>query len=261
MDREQLKAILENLLFIADAPVTVDRLAGLFEKEATREEIQGAMEELISDYEGRNLMLTAVGEGYRIQTRPENAPWITAFFKMEKGQRLGRASLEALAIIAYRQPITRAEVDEIRGVDSGAALRGLVEKNLVKAMGRRKAPGKPMMYGTTKRFLEYFGLARLADLPTMEEFQREMDETLGAQGSFEFAEDDAEGEISEHLPEAGVMEDDVSEGGVKEDGLAVIQEGFDPEEGEDDDEGFVQNDEEAGEAGEAEDAEDKQPGE
>jgi len=174
MDRDLAKAIVENILFISSAPVSTDRLATLFDGELGREEIKEVLGELEDDYKSRALSLAEVAEGWRVQTRREYAGWITRFFKMERGQKLSRASLEVLAITAYRQPITRAEIDEIRGVDSGGVLRGLIEKNLVKTMGRRKAPGRPMMYGTTKRFLEYFGLAKLADLPTMEEFQKEL---------------------------------------------------------------------------------------
>ena len=186
MERERLKPILENLLFVADSPVPLDQIGGVLKEIATVDEVADALHELKADFEKRAIQLVEVAEGWRFMTRPEYAEWITAFFKMEKGQRLGRAALEALAIIAYRQPITRAEVDEIRGVDSGAALRGLIDKGLVKTMGRRKTPGRPMMYGTTKRFLEYFGLARLADLPTMDEFAQELAEGLpGADDSQE----------------------------------------------------------------------------
>ena len=194
MDREQVKAIIENVLFVADAPLPVDRILALFDGEFGRDEILELLEELKSDYDARGLALAEVAEGWRFQTRPEYAGWITQFFKMEKGHKLSRASLEVLAIIAYRQPITRAEVDEIRGVDSGGVLRGLIDKDLVKTMGRRKAPGRPMMYGTTKRFLEYFGLARLADLPTMDEFQKELADSLTAtaQESLDFENADME---------------------------------------------------------------------
>ncbi|MGK7344764.1 MAG: SMC-Scp complex subunit ScpB [Candidatus Nitrospinota bacterium M3_3B_026] len=180
MDKETVKAILENILFVADEPLPLDRIASVLEGAASREEAAAALDELREDYASRGLQLAEVAGGWRLQTRPEHAEWVTKFFKMERGQRLSRASLEVLAIIAYRQPITRAEIDEVRGVDSGGVLRGLVEKDLVKTMGRRKAPGRPMMYGTTKRFLEYFGLASLSDLPTMEEFSKELAESLEA---------------------------------------------------------------------------------
>ncbi len=152
MDRNEAKAIIENILFIADAPLSVESLAKLFEGEFEQQEMAEIMGQLRDDYEAGPLQLTEVAEGWRIQTRPEYAKWITSYYKMDKGQKLSRASLEALAIIAYRQPVTRAEVDEIRGVDSGGVMRGLIDKGMVKGMGRRKAPGRPMMYGTTKPF-------------------------------------------------------------------------------------------------------------
>lgn len=186
MERDLIKAILENVLFVSDSPLSLDRIVALFEGEVTKEEIAEALEELKEDFESRALELTEIAEGWRFQTRAEYSQWITRFFKMERGQKLSRASLEVLAIIAYRQPITRAEIDEIRGVDSGGVLRNLIDKSLVKTMGRRKVPGRPMMYGTTSRFLEYFGLARLADLPTMEEFQKELE---GMQESLAFEEE------------------------------------------------------------------------
>jgi len=174
MDRNETKAIIENILFVSDAPVTIQKLVALFEEKLTADELKRIISELEDDYTSRALRISEVADGWRMTTNPEYAVWITSFFKMEKGHKLTRASLETLAIIAYRQPITRAEVDDIRGVDSGGVLRGLIDKSMVKTMGRRKVPGRPMMYGTTNRFLEFFGLARLADLPTLDEFQAEL---------------------------------------------------------------------------------------
>ena len=178
MDRNEAKAIIENVLFVADTPLPLVRITSVFGGELKEEEAASIMAELAQDYQNRSLMIAEVAEGWRIQTRPEYAAWITTFFKMEKGQRLSRASLEVLAIVAYRQPITRAEMDEIRGVDCGGVLRGLIDKSLVKTMGRRRAPGRPMMYGTTPKFLEFFGLARLSDLPTLDEFRTELGDSL-----------------------------------------------------------------------------------
>ena len=177
MERDQARAVIENILFIADSSVSTAMFVSLFKSEHTVEEVESIINKLKDDYAGRGLKISEVAGGWRLQTRPEYARWITEFYKMEKGHKLSRASLETLAIIAYRQPVTRTEIDEIRGVDSGGVLRGLVDKTLVKSMGRRKAPGRPLMYGTTNRFLEYFGLARLADLPTLDEFPMDGDGT------------------------------------------------------------------------------------
>lgn len=237
MDIQTARAVIENILFVAGGPVNADKFVELFDKELSRDEIGDIIRDIQREYESLALAIVEVAEGWRMQTRPEYAAWITQFFKMEKGQKLGRAAMESLAIIAYRQPITRAEIDEIRGVDSGGAIKSLVDKSMVRPMGRRKAPGKPMMYGTTRRFLEYFGLAGLSDLPTLEEFRKELDEAFGErspQQTLEFVS----GDVALAPPLAAVGEpadeDDVAgeEGGVTEDDIAIIQHGFDPDENE-----------------------------
>ncbi len=213
MENDEIKGVIENILFVSDTPVTLESFTQLFDGTITSGEITDALEELKSDYESRSLAITEVAEGFRIETRPDYAIWVTRFFKMERGQKLGRAALEALAIAAYRQPITKAEVDDIRGVDSGGAMRGLVDKNLIKSMGRRKTPGKPMMYGTTKRFLEYFGLAKLSDLPTMDEFEKEMASAFpeDTQESMVF-NDENEESIGELDPETSLDDKEINEG-------------------------------------------------
>lgn len=233
MDIQEAKSVIENILFVSGGPVNADKFVELFGRELSRDEIGEIIRDIQRGYEGLALAVVEVAEGWRMQTRPEYAAWITQFFKMDKGQKLGRAAMESLAIISYRQPITRAEIDEIRGVDSGGPIRSLVDKNMVRPMGRRKAPGKPMMYGTTKRFLEYFGLAGLSDLPTLEEFRKELDEAFGErspQQTLEFVHSDpALAGEGESLDDDGGAEE---EGGVSEDGIAVIQRGFEPDENE-----------------------------
>ncbi len=209
MDRDKLKDIMENIMFVADSPIGIDRMVSLFDGDVTKDEALEALDDLMADYEARSLEVAQVAEGWRIQTRPEFAPWVTIFFKMVRGQKLSRASLEALAIVSYRQPITRSEVDEIRGVDSGGVLRGLNDKNLIKTMGRRKSPGNPMMYGTTKRFLEYFGLANLSDLPTMDEFQEKLDAL--PQHDDHQEELDLENAETEHIEEGEGTDEDGDE--------------------------------------------------
>ncbi|MBI4829099.1 MAG: SMC-Scp complex subunit ScpB [Nitrospinae bacterium] len=194
MERSEIKAVIETILLVADAPVPLERMLQLFADDAPEEEVRAALEEVRAGYESRAFSVAEVAEGWRLQTNPAYAGWITRFFKFDRGKKLARASLEVLAIIAYRQPITRAEIDEIRGVDSGGVLRGLIDKTLVKTMGRRKAPGKPMMYGTTRRFLEFFGLARLADLPTLEDFAGGEGELAERQALLDFVEESPEGE-------------------------------------------------------------------
>lgn len=172
MDRNERLAVIESVLFLSDGPVTLDQLSGLFGPEVGRPEIQELMEELVRLYDARGLQIQEVGGGYRMGTREEYAEWVQKFHRMEKSSKLSRASLESLAIIAYKQPLTRAEVEDIRGVDSLGVLKTLMNHNLIKIMGRKKVPGRPVIYGTTKRFLEYFGLASLSELPTIQEFEK-----------------------------------------------------------------------------------------
>jgi segregation and condensation protein B len=129
----------------------------------------------------RAFQIVEVAGGYQFRTRPELGSWILKL-KRQRGVKLSQASLEALAIIAYKQPVTRAEIEYVRGVDSGAVLRGLVEKRLLKILGRKDVPGRPLLYGTSKRFLEVFGLKDLTSLPNLREIQ-EMEETQPPVGS------------------------------------------------------------------------------
>lgn len=237
MDIQEAKSVIENILFVSGGPVNADKFVELFAGEFSRDEVGEIIREIQQEYGNLSLDIVEVAEGWRMQTRPEYAAWITQFFKMDKGQKLGRAAMESLAIIAYRQPITRTEIDEIRGVDSGGPIRSLIDKSMVRPMGRRRAPGKPMMYGTTKRFLEYFGLAGLSDLPTLEEFRKELDEAFGERSPQQALEFDSTsalvapqiGEADESADEGGAPEE---EGGVTEDGIAVIQRGFEPDDSE-----------------------------
>ncbi len=141
-------------------------------------EIQTALAEMKQERsdEGSGVDLAEVAGGWQFRTKAENSPWI---FKLNKTRpvRLSRAALETLAIVAYRQPVTRPEVDEIRGVDSGPVLRNLLERNLVKILGKREEPGNPLIYGTTKDFLEFFGLNTLNDLPSLREYTELGDES------------------------------------------------------------------------------------
>lgn len=173
MDINTAKAVIENILFIADSPITLEKIGEVFNGDVNKAEIKGILDELKADYNSRGVQLVEIAEGYQLCTRPEYAEWIKKFYKIDKGSKLSHASLETLSIIAYKQPITRIEMEEIRGVDSGGVVKTLSEKNLIKNMGRKKVPGRPMMYGTTRKFLEYFGLKSLTDLPTLEELKED----------------------------------------------------------------------------------------
>lgn len=167
-----LKSAIESLLFIAGNPLSLDRLKGIFE-DATREQLLAQIDALQQEYDerGSGIMLAEVAGGFQLGTRPENAPWIRKFRSVKVSSKLSRPALETLAIVAYKQPITRTEVEAVRGVNIGGIMRNLMERRLVKIVGKKDVPGKPMMYGTTQDFLQYFGLKDLSALPTLKEFQ------------------------------------------------------------------------------------------
>ncbi len=170
-----------------NAEAQLQAFAEAKQSEIGRPDIQEALQELEKEYlenPGRGILLSEVGGGWQFRTRPENAAIIREFFQ-PKPPRLSKPSLETMAIVAYRQPITRVEIDAIRGVDSGGVLKTLLEKNLVRIVGKKDEPGKPMLYGTTQDFLELFQLKGLKELPTLKEF-RELEEEFqrnsGAEG-------------------------------------------------------------------------------
>lgn len=172
MERQELKAILEALLFVSQEPFTLDRLTAVL-GEVSKVDLKQAIEELGQDLEvqGRGLQLVKVAGGYRFVTRSEYAPWVKRLEKVKPAPKLSRSALEALAIIAYKQPIVRSEIEGIRGVETSGVLRTLLERNLIRMVGRKDIPGRPIMYGTTKFFLEHFGLPDLSELPPLREFK------------------------------------------------------------------------------------------
>jgi segregation and condensation protein B len=163
---------MEALLFISGSPLPLDSLSSIFE-EATKEQIEAQLEMLRQecDTRGSGLMLAEVAGGYQLTTRPEYAGWIRKFKSSKGPTKLSRPALETLAIVSYKQPITRMEVEAIRGVNVGGIIRNLMERRLVKIVGKKDVPGKPMLYGTSMEFLNYFGLKDLSALPTLKEFQ------------------------------------------------------------------------------------------
>jgi segregation and condensation protein B len=173
---ERVQRIVEALLFASDKPLTVPRLKELTHQRTTRR-IEAALVELKQDYEGRGIVLHEVAGGWQFRTAPECSEWVQQLV-VGRPVRLSRAQLETLAIIAYRQPITRPEIDEIRGVDSSGTLHVLLERNLVRVLGKKEEPGRPLLYGTTKEFLEFFNLSQLRDLPTLREFHELSEESL-----------------------------------------------------------------------------------
>jgi segregation and condensation protein B len=182
MDEERLKAILESLLFAAGEPVALARLATVLDNVA-REAIKKALGKMILGYGAgaRGVVLEEVAGGYQLRTPKEHALYVRKLLAA-KPPRLSRPLLETLAIIAYRQPITRPEIEQLRGVDSGGVLETLLERRLVRIAGRKEAPGRPIMYATSAEFLEVFGLRDLEGLPDLEEF-KELEERAAQDAS------------------------------------------------------------------------------
>jgi segregation and condensation protein B len=164
-----LKSLVEALLFGADGPLRVDRLAEVLEVE--RAVVLQVLEELAAEYTtvSRGFFLQEVAGGYQLRTRPEFSDYLRRLGRA-RPFKFSRPALETLAIIAYRQPVTRTEIEYLRGVDSGSVLKTLLDKHLVRILGKKDVPGKPAIYGTTREFLELFGLSDLAALPTLKEF-------------------------------------------------------------------------------------------
>lgn len=171
MATPSLNAIIEAMLFVADSPVTVDRLSELL-PEYERATIRIALQELRDDYQARHagIHLVEVAGGWQLRTWPELMPYLSRLVK-GKPPRFSPSALETLAIVAYRQPITRQEIEYLRGVDTGAVLKSLLEKRLIKILGKKDIPGRPIIYGTTREFLEIFNLNDLKGLPTLREMQ------------------------------------------------------------------------------------------
>ena len=183
----KLKAIIEALLFTSDIPVSPGKIVGIFQDEqVTGKEIRAAVDELNTEYRrtGRIFQIVEVAGGFQMAVLKEYAPWIRAFQK-ERPIKLSAAALETLSIIAYRQPIIRVEIENIRGVDSGGVLKTLMERRLIRIAGRSDGIGKPLLYATTDEFLRYFGLRTLADLPKPKELEDLLRERDGGAHSAE----------------------------------------------------------------------------
>lgn len=186
LEEQELGAILEAMLFVSAEPLTLDRLASAL-GEVPKPEVERAVRRLQATYDdpGRGIQLVEVAGGFRIMTRPDYAPWIKRLERVKAAPKLSRSGLETLAIIAYRQPIVRGEIEKIRGVETSGVLRTLLERKLIRMVGRKDVPGRPIMYGTTKFFLEHFGLRDLTQLPPLREFKE-----LGEPEQFTLLEDD-----------------------------------------------------------------------
>lgn len=173
MDDKELKNIIEAALLAAGRPLTVDHLVAMFEegKKPERDAIRKIIDTLNEEYVERGIEVHRVASGYRLQVKKELAPWVSRLWE-EKPARYTRALLETLSLIAYRQPITRGEIEDVRGVAvSSSIIKTLMEREWIRILGHRDVPGKPAMYGTTREFLDYFNLKSLSQLPTLQELR------------------------------------------------------------------------------------------
>ena len=191
MDKEQLKTILEAVLMAASSPLNLDSLLNIFteDQRPERDELQAVLDEMAGECDTRSYELKAVNSGYRFQVKKDYADYVTRLWD-DKPARYSRALLETIALIAYRQPITRGEIEAVRGVSvSSQIIKTLDERNWIKVVGHRDVPGKPSLYATTKEFLDYFNISSLDELPSLQEI-RDIDE-INAELDLRMPEEDA----------------------------------------------------------------------
>lgn len=171
MEKNELKDILEVLFFITDSAVTMKKLREVFidEKSVTEEMLREVVDEILKEHEGRPIELREVGGGFQFSTKQKYSPWVRRLFKEKTTIRMSPSAMETLSIVAYKQPVTRAEIEEIRGVETSGVIDTLLERRLIKMVGRKETVGRPLLYGTTSDFMRHFGLKNLSDLPMIEE--------------------------------------------------------------------------------------------
>jgi segregation and condensation protein B len=175
---EHLKEIVEALIFISQDPLTAERVVSVVESDLTVEDAQKAIDELVADYEtqDRGIRILKTGGGAIFATKTEHDHRVRRLLQIERKNRLSAAALETLCTIAYNQNVTQSEISALRGVDSSGTLKTLLDKKLIKIVGRKKAPGNPLIYRTSEKFLQYFGLNAIEDLPSEEEIARILQE-------------------------------------------------------------------------------------
>ena len=173
MTTKEKKALVEALLFVSGDPVTLSILKTA--ADLPESDLKQLLDELIQEYKQKDsgILIIEIANGYQMVTNPYYSSWLKKFSSTNTSNKLSMPSLETLAIIAYRQPIIKAELEQIRGVNSDGVIKTLLDKRLIKIMGRKEVPGKPLLYGTTLEFLQYFGIKDLTELPTLKELARE----------------------------------------------------------------------------------------
>ena len=207
LDTSRLRSILESLIFVSEEPISFRKLKTILEGVPAKD-LKAVLDELVEEFRKpeHGVTIEVVAEGYQMRTRPENQEWVKMLVQY-KPVRLSKAAMETLAIIGYRQPITKTEIETIRGVDSSSALARLFELSMIKILGRKEIPGRPFIYGTTPEFLEVFNLKSLDDLPSLREIEdldpaevEQFAQKLADSGAVETVEGEPE------VPEAPVEE-------------------------------------------------------
>jgi segregation and condensation protein B len=170
MSEDNVKSVIEALLFASEKPLTIEQARNVLDLDSSR--IRGVLEELKSEYEksNRGIRIIEVAGGFQMITAAGFAPFLKKLYKERRTERLSKPALETLAIIAYKQPVTKLEIESLRNVNVDGVIKSLLDKYLIRIAGRKKAPGRPHVFATTRQFLEYFGLRSLEELPKMEEF-------------------------------------------------------------------------------------------
>ncbi|OGS20186.1 MAG: SMC-Scp complex subunit ScpB [Elusimicrobia bacterium RIFOXYA2_FULL_39_19] len=198
MKKNELKDILETLFFITDVPVSLERLKSVFsDKPDIKEELlKEAIEEITQDYAQRPIELRFVADGYQFATRPHNSHYVRRLFREKTTIRISNSALETLSIIAYKQPVTRAEIEDVRGVEVTNVIDTLLERKLIRIVGRKETVGRPLLYGTTLEFMRYFGLKTLNDLPIIEDMSTEKPLEPSGNPEAQQAEAQAENELN-----------------------------------------------------------------
>lgn len=205
MERNELKSVIESLIFVSEEPMTPELMAIVFEEEGIKKkEIKEVIAEITEEWKSnpeRGIELVEVAGGYQFRTKSEMADWIKKL-NVPKPVRLSQAALETMAIIAYRQPVMRADIENIRGVDSGGVLKTLLEKGLIRILGKGDEAGNPLLYGTTKAFLEIFSLNSLKELPTLKEIESlEVQDKVGQLGKDELDKQNIKNGVEEVVDE------------------------------------------------------------
>ena len=196
LSTDDMKALLEALIYVSEEPLKEEEILATLPQEDPQT-VRQVLEELVLEYAAlpRGIRIVQLAGGYRMQTRPEHDPWIRALYRQRNKVRLSRAALETLAIIAYRQPVTGPEIQSIRGAHPMGVLQTLLERRLIRTLGRKKVVGKPILYGTSEEFLVHFGLNSLSDLPSLEDFPGMQSESAPAGRE--------SGDVAEGLPTHG----------------------------------------------------------